>query len=80
MTLPQKNGSRTRGGGTHLSTGRGGGRRGAAGGENLTLSQTARRTKNTPCHKYTLLKTVICIPCERERGGGGGAEFRDLER
>ena len=23
---------------------------GAAGGENLTLSQTARRTKNTPCH------------------------------
>ena len=35
------------GGGTRLSFGRGGG---AAGGRNLTLSQTARRTKNTPCH------------------------------
>ena len=45
------------GGGTRLSLGRGV----PLGVENLTLSQTARRTKNTPCHNY-LTKTFICIP------------------
>ena len=29
--------------------------------ENATLSQSARCTKNTPCHNYTLLKMFICI-------------------
>ena len=41
------------GGGTRLSSGRGGV---PLGFENLTLSQCARRTKNTPCHNIPYKK------------------------
>ena len=44
---------------THLSTGKGV----PLEVQNLTLSQTARRTKKYTLSHYTLVKTLICIPC-----------------
>ena len=61
-------------GGTSILTVTGTCRWGGGGGENLTLSQTARRTKNTPCHNIPYLKRSYAYPVrgrERERGGGG---------
>ena len=67
----------TGGGGGHFQIGRWRGRDAVgAGGENLTLSQTARRTKKYTLSENTLLKTFIIFThiypaCER------GREFRD---